>query len=1057
MSVLSNAPVVFLRLSEAEVGEIDLQLTSAGWTGARTLNYSTVATTSLGPSAGTSFSFHAPRFTFSGQLVRLDDCHPLARIQHDAATAQLNAQLDAYGASNLSSTEWSYYPSDANAPVCSQQDLQTPDPNTAPGPDGSIAVDPGKTCLQVLCSPINTTRATASIFAINTAREARMGLGRAYSFGPIPRNGALIHKNLAATLGLRVGDLTYLSLDGRSNRYVDAIVRDVYDSLESDESSRYNAYLNSTSYNATTTTEAELDDRFPLARGVSNLPGNFRINVPFTVAGILPSSLGKFAASETTAMLVEYNDLIQTLGRAMSTNMTGVSILRPHIRTLDLQDYASEINVNLPDPRIEPYLSSDFDTIQKNVLDYTAKVVYRIGFNQIDADEPIVESLRASRFFALFLGLITNIILIMLTGLAVLLLYSLLMVNVETRTFEVGTMRMLGLTKAGVVQLFLIQAFLYAIPAYIFGMIVSQVAFWLLAQVFEDATDVAISPYLSLGGILLATGLGLAVPVVAALAPIKTALDVSLVSALQVNRSKQTAVKVTLERSEDGAFSWPMIVTGSVIAGFGFVVYYLLPLALLSFNLTLLLNIFFALLIGMLLGLALLALNFQHIIERSMVFLLLQWWEARAVTSMVVKNLVSHRLRNRKTTLMYSVSLAVIVFISVSFSLQIATFVYAARRSTGARMVVDTPSWDRLDELEDILRGSPIVRDWAFSSLDLKEFKSNMVENVVSNVGRIFKSETDFFAVSPNFYDVVFDGFLSTGAEREGYKTQSLSYMLHTPLGSSSALLATTFREALELRSLDETWTLESKFEPPSGGEATYFLQMQTMAFVDSSPVFRFSKFPSVGGLDAVVSFPTLRRLMEELGGDEASSVALTDIPIASVYLSISEDVGDGELDTLLSSLRNFAVTDLRSDEDALADAETVLSFFFIFSTSISMLVSYFSLTSSTASNIFESSKEIAILRSMGGTKWQLRRIYVWESFILVMSSAGTGIGIGTAVSYTMVLQRILFSQLPIPFELPYDILIAVLIVAMISAVVSALFPINRLLRKEIVGIMRAS
>merc|ERR1711916_295367 len=141
--------------------------------------------------------------------------------------------------------------------------------------------------------------------------------------------------------------------------------------------------------------------------------------------------------------------------------------------------------------------------------------------------------------------------------------------------------------------------------------------------------------------------------------------------------------------------------------------------------------------------------------------------------------------------------------------------------------------------------------------------------------------------------------------------------------------------------------------------------------------------------------------------------------------------------------------------EDALADAETVLSFFFIFSTSISMLVSYFSLTSSTASNIFESSKEIAILRSMGGTKWQLRRIYVWESFILVMSSAGTGIG--TAVSYTMVLQRILFSQLPIPFELPYDILIAVLIVAMISAVVSALFPINRLLRKEIVGIMRAS
>lgn len=94
----------------------------------------------------------------------------------------------------------------------------------------------------------------------------------------------------------------------------------------------------------------------------------------------------------------------------------------------------------------------------------------------MDADEPIVESLRTSRFFALFLGLILNIIIFVLTGLSVLLIYSLLMVNVETRTFEVrcmgcvrdvtrsqavqmGVMRMIGVTRIGILELLFLQAF----------------------------------------------------------------------------------------------------------------------------------------------------------------------------------------------------------------------------------------------------------------------------------------------------------------------------------------------------------------------------------------------------------------------------------------------------------------------------------------------------------------------------------------------------------------------------------------------------------------------
>ena len=49
------------------------------------------------------------------------------------------------------------------------------------------------------------------------------------------------------------------------------------------------------------------------------------------------------------------------------------------------------------------------------------------------------------------------------------------------------------------------------------------------------------------------------------------------------------------------------------------------------------------------------------------------WWEHRALRLIATKNLVAHRVRNRKTTIMYTLSLAFIVFITVTFSVQTET------------------------------------------------------------------------------------------------------------------------------------------------------------------------------------------------------------------------------------------------------------------------------------------------------------------------------------------------------------------------------------------------
>ena len=56
----------------------------------------------------------------------------------------------------------------------------------------------------------------------------------------------------------------------------------------------------------------------------------------------------------------------------------------------------------------------------------------------------------------LFIGLIFNILLIIFVIISVLLIYSLLMITTETKTFDTGVMRLLGLTSSGFVAMVLI-------------------------------------------------------------------------------------------------------------------------------------------------------------------------------------------------------------------------------------------------------------------------------------------------------------------------------------------------------------------------------------------------------------------------------------------------------------------------------------------------------------------------------------------------------------------------------------------------------------------------
>ena len=116
----------------------------------------------------------------------------------------------------------------------------------------------------------------------------------------------------------------------------------------------------------------------------------------------------------------------------------------------------------------------------------------------------------------------------------------------------------------------------------------------------------------------------------------------------------------------------PYLLFGSVAVTFGIMIYYLLPLALLELNFGLILTIFFMILMGLLLGLVMVAVNLQGALEILLLHMFL-FWETKAIKTLLKKNMASHKMKNRLTAIIYSLTLGCIIFLLTSANLQIET------------------------------------------------------------------------------------------------------------------------------------------------------------------------------------------------------------------------------------------------------------------------------------------------------------------------------------------------------------------------------------------------
>lgn len=79
----------------------------------------------------------------------------------------------------------------------------------------------------------------------------------------------------------------------------------------------------------------------------------------------------------------------------------------------------------------------------------------------------------------------------------------------------------------------------------------------------------------------------------------------------------------------------------------------------------------------------------------------------------------------------------------------------------------------------------------------------------------------------------------------------------------------------------------------------------------------------------------------------------------------------------------------------------------------VALILTFFLLLVSTTQNVKDNVWEYGVLRSIGVTKKQGYRIYMYEAFMIIIAAGMLGLAIGLIVAATVTSQFFLFLELP--------------------------------------------
>ena len=179
--------------------------------------------------------------------------------------------------------------------------------------------------------------------------------------------------------------------------------------------------------------------------------------------------------------------------------------------------------------------------------------------------------------------------------------------------------------------------------------------------------------------------------------------------------------------------------------------------------------------------------------------------------------------------------------------------------------------------------------------------------------------------------------------------------------------------------------------------------------------------------------------------------------PQGENLLALVNTSGDGAAATasLERALAGFPDARVETKEAYVSrlsdDVNTTLALFYVL-LALSVIVSLFGMVNTMILSVYERTRELGMLRAIGMTRRQARRMVRHESVITALIGAGLGLPLG--VFLAALATRGLSSQ-GIGFELPVTPLVVFTIVAALAGILAAISPARRASRLNVLEALK--
>lgn len=432
---------------------------------------------------------------------------------------------------------------------------------------------------------------------------------------------------------------------------------------------------------------------------------------------------------------------------------------------------------------------------------------------------------------------------------------------------------------------------------------------------------------------------------------------------------------------------------------------------------------------------------------------------------LILKNLTAHKIKNRKTSLMFSLSIGIFIMISVGFDLILQSTKNMSIQQEGSEIIFYADNeFFTPDETTDALMAlydEDLIEDFGLYTFHINNacFEA---KSYILNYGKTVESLQNVLGVNSAYFSSTSKIDLKIAEQNENFQDYTPSEQLYFSDFKGKIGISGIFKYEFNAK-IDSNIFLKLKTKKKD------MLFLSKSAFIlDSGGGLKMNSQPSYRGTrESIISIPFYLDILQKCRNyfssnfQEAKMLGYRDLPLWGINIKPKEAATEKDIsriNTILRRLGPFGETwlfaNLKKNLDTIS---TIVSLIFYIICTIVLIFCLFNLTASMTINIYEQRKEISILRTLGTKKWHTIFIYIAEAFILILSSGIIGTVIGSIISYTMALQWVFFTNVNVEYNLPVGHIILIFVFSILGGILSSFFPARNMLKNSIAQLIKSN